>query len=98
MLAIEMFSLALIISFIWALGYHIYFPSSNMMATPGKAILGLKITDDFGSQISAGKAVLRYVGYIINALTLNIGFLIVGFTDNKRGLHDMVASTRVTYK
>lgn len=98
MLAIEMFALAFVIGFIWALGYHIYFPSSNMMATPGKAILGLKITDDFGSQISAGKAVLRYVGYIINGLTLNIGFLIVGFTDNKRGLHDMVASTRVTYK
>ena len=69
-----------------------------MMGTPGKALLGLKITDDFGSQISAGKAILRYVGYIISALTLYIGFIIVGFTENKRGLHDMVASTRVTYK
>lgn len=93
-----LFTFASILGFIWALGYHIYFPSSDMMGTPGKALLGLKITDDFGSQISAGKAVLRYVGYIINGLTLNIGFLIVGFTDNKRGLHDMVASTRVTYK
>ena len=96
--AIEMFALVTILGFVWGFGYHIYFPSSNMMATPGKAILGLKITDDFGSQISAGKAILRYVGYIISALTLYIGFIIVGFTENKRGLHDMVASTRVTYK
>ena len=98
MFAIEMYGLALILGFIWALGYHIYFPSSNMMATPGKAVLGLKITDESGNKISAGKAILRYIGYIISGLTLYIGFIIVGFTENKRGLHDMVASTRVTYK
>ena len=98
MLAIDMLALAGILSLVWVIGYYIYFPSSNMMATPGKAVLGLKITDDLGNQISAGKATLRYVGYIINGFTLYIGFLIVGFTENKRGLHDMVASTRVTYK
>ena len=98
MFAIEMYALAMILGFIWALGYHIYFPSSEMMATPGKAVLGLKITDESGNKISAGKAILRYIGYIISGLTLYIGFIIVGFTENKRGLHDMVASTRVTYK
>ena len=98
MLAIEMWALASILGLFWSIGYYIYFPSSNMMATPGKALLGLKITDDSGNQISGGKALLRYVGYIISALTLYIGFIIVGFTENKRGLHDMVASTRVTYK
>ena len=69
-----------------------------MMGTPGKAICGLKITDESGNKISVGKAILRYIGYIISALVLYIGFIIVGFTENKRGLHDMVASTRVTYK
>ena len=98
MLAIDMLAFAGILGLIWVLGYYIYFPSSDMMGTPGKAVLGLKITDDLGNQISAGKATLRYVGYIINGFTLYIGFLIVGFTENKRGLHDMVASTRVTYK
>ena len=98
MIAIEMYALAMILGFIWALGYHIYFPSSDMMGTPGKAILGLKITDEAGNRIGVGKAILRYIGYIISALVLYIGFIIVGFTENKRGLHDMVASTRVTYK
>ena len=98
MIAIEMYALAMILGFIWALGYHIYFPSSDMMATPGKALLGLKITDESGNKIGVGKAMLRYIGYIISALVLYIGFIIVGFTENKRGLHDMVASTRVTYK
>ena len=98
MIAIEMYALAMILSFIWALGYHIYFPSSDMMGTPGKALLGLKITDESGNKIGVGKAILRYIGYIISGLVLYIGFIIVGFTENKRGLHDMVASTRVTYK
>ena len=98
MFAIEMYGLAMILGFIWALGYHIYFPSSDMMGTPGKAICGLKITDESGNKIGVGKAILRYIGYIISALVLYIGFIIVGFTENKRGLHDMVASTRVTYK
>jgi len=98
MIAIDMFALATILGFIWALGYHIYFPSSDMMGTPGKAICGLKITDESGNKISVGKAILRYIGYIISGLVLYIGFIIVGFTENKRGLHDMVASTRVTYK
>ena len=98
MIAIDMFALATILGFIWALGYHIYFPSSDMMGTPGKAICGLKITDESGNKIGVGKAILRNIGYIISALVLYIGFIIVGFTENKRGLHDMVASTRVTYK
>ena len=93
-----MFTFASTLSFIFALGYHIFFPSSNMMGTPGKALLGLKITDESGNKIGVGKAILRYIGYIISALVLYIGFIIVGFTENKRGLHDMVASTRVTYK
>jgi len=93
-----LFTLAAILGFIWALGYHIYFPSSDMMGTPGKALLGLKITDESGNKIGVGKAILRCIGYIISALVLYIGFIIVGFTENKRGLHDMVASTRVTYK
>ncbi len=92
------FTVASILHFIFALGYYIFFPSSDMMGTPGKALLGLKITDESGNKIGVGKSILRYIGYIISALVLCIGFIIVGFTENKRGLHDMVASTRVTYK
>jgi uncharacterized RDD family membrane protein YckC len=98
MLAIDMLALAGILSLIWVIGYYIYFPSSNMMATPGKAVLGLKITDNDGNQITGGTAFVRYLGYIISAIVLYIGFLMVGFSDKKRGLHDMVAGTLVVYK
>ena len=87
-----------IIGLFFGLFYQIYLPTSDMMGTPGKYIVGLKITDDLGNKISIGKAVVRYIGYIVSAIILYIGFILVGFTENKRGLHDMIASTRVTYK
>ena len=87
-----------ILGFIIGLGYWIYFPSSDMMATPGKSVLGLKITDNDGNQISAGTAFVRYIGYIISAIVLYIGFIMVGFSDKKRGLHDIIAGTLVVYK
>jgi uncharacterized RDD family membrane protein YckC len=83
---------------LFALFYYIYFPTSDMMGTPAKALIGLKITDDHGNKISIGTSILRYIGYMISGFILLIGLIMVGFTENKRGLHDMIASTRVTYK
>jgi len=87
-----------LIGLIFGIFYQIYLPASDMMATPGKYVLGLKITDDFGNKISVGKSTVRYLGTIVSAITICIGYIMVGFTENKRGLHDMIASTRVTYK
>tara|TARA_B110000438_G_scaffold9204_1_gene9290 strand:- start:552 stop:980 length:429 start_codon:yes stop_codon:yes gene_type:complete len=87
-----------LLPFPFALFYYIYFPCSDMMGTPGKALLGLKITDNHGNKISLGTSVLRLLGSIISALILLIGYIMAGFTENKKSLHDMIASTRVTYK
>ncbi|MFQ5987264.1 MAG: RDD family protein [Dehalococcoidia bacterium] len=38
---------------------------------------------------------MRYLGYIVCALTLGIGFLIIAFDDRKQGLHDKIANTYV---
>ena len=96
--ALAMVGAPSILGLVIGLGYWIYFPSSDMMATPGKSVLGLKITDNDGNQITAGTATVRYLGYIISAIVLYIGFLMVGFSDKKRGLHDMIAGTLVVYK
>jgi uncharacterized RDD family membrane protein YckC len=37
----------------------------------------------------------RYFAKFISALILGIGFLMVAFTERKRGLHDMIAGTLV---
>ena len=87
-----------LLGLVLGIAYWVYFPSSEYMATPGKMALGLIITDEHGNRIGAGTAAVRYIGYIINAITVGIGFIMIGFTEKKRGLHDMIASTQVVYK
>ncbi len=64
-------------------------------ATPGKMAVGIKITTVDGDDIDFGRALLRYVGYIASAIILFIGYLMIAFTGQKRGLHDYIAGTVV---
>ncbi len=67
-------------------------------ATFGKMAVGCKVTAIDGSRLSLGQVVLREVlGKFINSITLNIGYLIAAFTPQKRGLHDYIAKSVVTY-
>ncbi len=67
-------------------------------ATPGKMAMGIKITMANGEPITAVAAVVRYVGYIISGLILGIGYLMIAFNRQKRGLHDYLAGTVVVRK
>ena len=64
--------------------------------TPGKKILGLRIVREDGMEpMGWGTAFMRFLGYIVDGFTLYIGFIMIAFTDRKRGLHDMIAGTTV---
>jgi len=75
--------------------YYALLESSNYQATIGKKIFKLKVTDKHLRKISFGKASGRYFGKIFSGLFLGIGFLMIGFTMDKQGLHDMWANTLV---
>ena len=64
--------------------------------TVGKALTGIKVVRTDGNALGYGKAFLRYVGYLISALVLSIGFLWIGFDSRRQGWHDKVAGTLVT--
>jgi len=76
--------------------YEIYFVSTRG-GTPGKLVLGLRIIRADGSQLTAGQATGRYFAYLLDGFTLLIGFIIAGFDDQKRALHDRICDTRVIY-
>jgi len=65
--------------------------------TMGKIIVGLKVVRTDGSRLSLGRALLRYIGYIINASFISIGFLWVAFDPKRQGWHDKLAGTLVVY-
>ena len=64
-------------------------------ATPGKMAVGIEITTVDGEPIDFGRALLRYIGYLASAIILLVGFLMIAFTRQKRGLHDYIAGTVV---
>lgn len=67
--------------------------------TPGKKLLGLKVVRYPGFEgLEYGHAVLRYAGYLVSALPLCLGFLMIAFRADKRGLHDLIAQTCVIYE
>jgi uncharacterized RDD family membrane protein YckC len=75
--------------------YEALMTSSSYQATLGKMIFGMKVTDLYGNRISFARATGRYFAKILSGMMLGIGFLMVGFTERKQGLHDMIAETLV---
>jgi uncharacterized RDD family membrane protein YckC len=75
--------------------YEALLTSSSWQGTIGKRVLRLKVTDEAGNKISFGRATGRFFGKLASRLATDIVFIIVAFTDRKRGLHDMIAGTLV---
>jgi uncharacterized RDD family membrane protein YckC len=75
--------------------YEAFMLSSPYQATLGKMIFGMKVTDLDGSRISFGRATGRHFAKWLSGLILGIGFIMVGFTERKQGLHDLLAGTLV---
>jgi uncharacterized RDD family membrane protein YckC len=75
--------------------YEALMESSSRQATLGKMVFGMNVTDLSGNRISFGRATGRHFGKLVSAMILCIGFIMVGFTERKQGLHDMLAGTLV---
>ena len=76
-----------------------YDPLANVIsergATVGKMVMGLRVVTSDGRRLSFMNATGRYFAKILSAIILCIGFIMVAFTDKKRGLHDIIAGTLV---
>jgi uncharacterized RDD family membrane protein YckC len=82
---------ALVVSWL----YFALLESSARGATVGKMVLGLRVVDGHGNRISFLRATGRFFAKILSGMILFIGFLMVAFTERKRGLHDIIADTLV---
>ena len=67
-------------------------------ATLGKMAVGIKVIRTDGSGVGWGASIGRYFMKIVSGLILGIGYIMAGFDDEKRALHDRVCDTRVVYK
>jgi uncharacterized RDD family membrane protein YckC len=78
--------------------YYALMESSRNQATLGKMALGLTVTDLQGNPVTFGRATGRYFGKFISNLTLYIGYMMAGWTQQKQALHDIMASCLVLQK
>jgi uncharacterized RDD family membrane protein YckC len=75
--------------------YEALLTSSAWQGTLGKRVLRLKVVDEAGNRISFGRATGRFFAKILSSMFFCIGFIMIGFTERKTGLHDMLAGTKV---
>lgn len=75
--------------------YAALFQSSRLQASPGMLALGLRVTDLRGARIGFARATGRYFASILSSILLGIGYLMIGWTRRKQGLHDLIAGTLV---
>jgi len=75
--------------------YEALLTSSSWQGTIGKRVLRLKVVDEAGNRIGFGRATGRFFAKILSSMFLYIGFIMIGFTERKTGLHDMLAGTKV---
>lgn len=66
--------------------------------TWGKKVFDLKVVRLDGSPVTGLDSFLRWCAYLASYLTLCIGFLMAGWSADKRALHDYIAGTRVIRK
>ena len=83
-----------ILNFIIPAVYESWFVG-KYAATPGKMACKLKAVMSEGDQVSFATAIGRHFAKYISGLILGIGYLMAGFDEQKRTLHDRICDTRV---
>jgi len=63
--------------------------------TLGKMAMAIRVVRSDGRPTGVGAALLRLVGYLFSTLLLFVGFLMILFDRQRRGLHDRLADTIV---
>jgi uncharacterized RDD family membrane protein YckC len=63
--------------------------------TVGKWLLGARVVDEQGAPIGYVRALGRYVSMLIAVLPFGLGLVLAALRSDRRGVHDLLAGTRV---
>ena len=98
---LAMLLLYLLLGIILLLLYKPLMEASDYQSTFGKYFLNMKIVDKEGRKITFTKSFIRTIVYVLliaipflNTVSW-LAFLMIGFTEYKQGLHDILAETYV---
>lgn len=86
-----------LVGFFIVAGYYVLF-WKYLGATPGKMLFCIGIVTTEGKTLGWKHALLRFLGYILNNLTIfmgYLGYLWILFDKKKQGFHDKISGTLV---
>ena len=86
-------ALALVVAI--AAAWFIATEASTWQASPGKRLLGLKVTDLEGGRPGPGRVMARFAAGAPSWLLLHVGHAAAALRPEHRALHDRIAGTRV---
>lgn len=85
----------LLLAALLSLAWFAAFEGSPRQATPGKRLLGLRVTGEAGARIGPLRAAARQLAGALSWLTLNLGHLLALLPPRRQALHDRIAGARV---
>ena len=94
------FLLAILVFTIFQLLYKPLMEASEFQGTLGKYMLGMKVVKANGEKLDMGTSFVRSIVYLVCMALMSLvvpvlAFFMIGFTEQKQGLHDIVAKTFV---
>jgi uncharacterized RDD family membrane protein YckC len=75
--------------------YNPLMESSKSQGSLGKQVFNLKVVDKDGKRLSFGQALMRLIAKLLSFALFFAGFIMIGLSDKKEGLHDMIVKTSV---
>ncbi len=95
------FSVANVLRGVFFFGFPVFyyvFLHGAYGQTFGKMAMRIKVLDADGAALTYRKAFLRYLGYFLCDLTLDLGYVWAAFDPRKQGLHDKICRTIVVHE
>lgn len=95
------FSMANVLRGIFFFGFPVFyyvFLHGAYGQTFGKMAMRIRVLNADGTPITYRKAFLRYLGYFLCDLTLDLGYVWAAFDPRKQGLHDKACRTVVVHE
>jgi uncharacterized RDD family membrane protein YckC len=86
------------------LGYYVLWGAYEVFfvgkygATPGKMICRLRVVRPDNDRLTYGRATGRFFANFLSGIMCYVGYIMAGFDDEKRALHDRICDTRVVFK
>src|SRR5690606_34911516 len=78
-----------------ALLVHVGGELSPWQGSPGKRLLGLKVTGMAGERLPWPRVLLRHAAGLLSWLSLNLGHAMAALPPDRQALHDRIAGARV---